>query len=117
MISGFQRRPRRPLASLLGVACATLAIAACGSGDEDVGGTPDGEVQEFAFTGTVQSIDTTTNIVSVAGAEVPGWMMAMTMNYYLEPASVLESLEPGDQITATVHAGDFQRLYQVRVVE
>jgi Cu/Ag efflux protein CusF len=80
------------------------------------GGSEPAERQEFAFAGTVEQIDRTTGVVAVAGEAVPGWMMAMTMSYYLEPAEVLEELEPGDRITAKVYSGDFQHLYEVQVV-
>jgi Cu/Ag efflux protein CusF len=86
-------------------------------GGMEMGGSEQGEVQEFAFTGVVQSVDTTTGIVSVANDEIPGWMMAMTMNYYLEPPDAIATLEAGDRITATVYSGDVQHLYDVQRVE
>ena len=74
------------------------------------------EPQEFAFAGTVESVDTTTRIVVVANEAIPGWMMAMSMNYFVEPPEVLATLNPGDRITATVRSGDFQNLYEVEVI-
>ena len=113
---------RRATRLLTAASCALL-LAACGSGQEDVdmsgmeaGGSDEAEQQQVAFSGTVQTIDTVTGIVSVANEDIPGWMMAMTMNYYVEPSEVIGSLEPGDRITATVYSGDFQHLYEVEVV-
>lgn len=117
------------IARLLPAASCVLLLVACGPGGDDVaqgsmdmedtdtGSTAEGERQEFAFTGTVQGVDTVTRIVSVANDEIPGWMMAMTMNYFVEPAEVLQTLEPGDQIRATVYSGDFQHLYEVEILQ
>ncbi|MDH3427573.1 MAG: copper-binding protein [Gemmatimonadota bacterium] len=71
---------------------------------------------EFAFTGTIVRIDDATRIVAVQNEDIPGWMMSMTMNYYLQPPEVLETLVPGDRITATVYSGDVQNLYQVEAL-
>lgn len=101
-------------ASLVTATCALL-ITACGPGPDQANATED-ERQEFAFGGTVAAVDTARSIVSVANDEIPGWMMAMTMNYYVQPAEVLGTLEPGDRLSATVYSGDFQNLYEVEVV-
>ncbi len=113
----------RRLALCAAAACAALLIAACGAPQDDMGGMDmgsetgsDEERQEFAFTGTVQGVDSARNIVSVANDEIPGWMMAMTMNFYVQPAEIIDSLEAGDRITATVYSGDFQNLYEVELV-
>ena len=112
---------RRRFTRLAGALCVAL-LGACGSQpdemqmDMDVGGSSEAEPQEFAFSGTVQSVDTTTGIVVVANEDIPGWMMAMAMSYYVEPPEVLGTLKAGDRVTATVLAGDFQHLYDVEVV-
>jgi protein SCO1/2 len=56
----------------------------------------------YALSGTVISIDKPKNQVVVDGADIPGFMMAMTMGYDIKPVSQLDSLTPGDQITADV---------------
>jgi Cu/Ag efflux protein CusF len=94
---------------------------ACGSGaddtgETDMGGMADGERQEFTFTGTVQRVDSATQVVAVQNEDIPGWMMSMTMSYAIEPAELLPSLEPGDRITAKVYGGDFGKLYAVEVL-
>ena len=75
-----------------------------------------GERQEFAFTGTIVRIDDATRIVAVENEDIPGWMMSMTMNYYVQPPEVLETLASGDRITAKVYSGDLQTLYEVEVL-
>ena len=102
---------------------AVLLLVACGGGQDDMGDMDMGgqdmsantERQEFAFTGTVVSVDTATGTARVENDDVPGWMMSMTMGYYVEPVDVLRTLNPGDEIAAKVYAGDTQHLYEVRV--
>ncbi|MGE3957381.1 MAG: copper-binding protein [Vicinamibacterales bacterium] len=71
--------------------------------------------QEFSFRGTVEAVDTAQRTASVANDDVPGWMAAMTMSYRVEPADVLVRLKKGDRITATVRAGNFTTLFDVRI--
>ena len=103
------------------MALVVLPLVACGSGADDgggmdMGGTADGERQEFAFTGTVQRVDTATQAVAVQNEDIPGWMMSMTMSYAIDPPELVPSLEPGDRITAKVYSGDFGKLYAVEVL-
>ena len=72
--------------------------------------------KEFAFRGKVESVDPATKSMSVAGEDVPGWMMAMTMVYKADKPEVTDQVKAGDQITATVYEGDMQTLHDVKVV-
>jgi Cu/Ag efflux protein CusF len=90
-----------------------LALAACGNEPEEA---PPAQVQEFEFAGTVQAVDSTRRMVTVQNEDIPGWMSPMAMSYQLNPAGVLDSLQVGDRITATVRSGDFSTLYGVEVV-
>jgi Cu/Ag efflux protein CusF len=74
---------------------------------------PPAGAQEFAFAGTVQSVDPQARTVAVLNDDVPGWMGSMTMTYSVDRPTVLDSLEAGDRITAKVYAGDFRILYEV----
>ena len=75
-----------------------------------------GQKKEFQFKGKIEKVDTRGKTVSVNGENVEGWMTAMTMNYKVDKADVFEKLKVGDQITAKVFAGDFNTLYDVKVV-
>ncbi|MGD1071540.1 MAG: copper-binding protein [Bryobacteraceae bacterium] len=67
------------------------------------------------FAGHVESVDAGGKTVTVKHGDIPGFMSAMTMNYALDDESILNKLAPGDDIVATVYAGD-GKLYKVRVV-
>jgi Cu/Ag efflux protein CusF len=71
---------------------------------------------EHTFLGKVEGVDPRARMLTVYGDDVPGWMAAMTMTYSVSEEGVLGTVKVGDRITATVHDGDFQRLYDVRVV-
>ena len=72
--------------------------------------------KEYQFKGKIEKVDTRGKTVSVNGENVEGWMAAMTMNYKVDKADVFEKLKVGDQITAKVYSGDFNTLYDVKVV-
>ena len=72
--------------------------------------------KEFEFKGKVEKVDVKAKTLMVAGENVQGWMMAMTMTYAVDKDAVLATLKAGDQIVAKVHDGDFKMLYDVKVV-
>jgi len=71
----------------------------------------------FTFRGKVEKIDVAAKKFVVNGQKVEGWMGAMTMAYAPDKADVLKNLKVGDEITATVYDGNFQTLYDVKVVQ
>jgi protein SCO1/2 len=71
--------------------CLALASTACGK-------TP--EQRTFTLQGQVQSIDAPRKLVVVKHDEIKGFMPAMTMPYEVEEAKSLDSLAPGDLISA-----------------
>jgi len=101
-------------ASVIGLC--TLLLVACGA-QQDEGQTMDAEPQEFAFAGTVERVDPDSRTVTVRNEDIPGWMMSMTMSYVLDRPEVIDSLQVGDRITATVYEGEFGTLHQVAVVQ
>ena len=102
---------RRIMTAALCALALTVSVAA------QAPGTPPAGKKEHAFKGKVEKVDPKTKIVSVNNESIPGWMMSMTMSYRLDKPSegLLNTLKPGDQITAKVYDGDFQMLYNVKV--
>jgi Cu/Ag efflux protein CusF len=72
--------------------------------------------KDHAFKGKVEKVDAKTKMVTVNNENIPGWMMSMTMTYKVDKDAVLKDLKPGDQIAATVYEGDFQTLYNIKVL-
>jgi protein SCO1/2 len=71
--------------------------------------------KEYMFHGKVEAVDKNTKSMSVNGEKVEGWMDAMTMSYKVDDPSILDKVKPGDQIMATVYAGDYS-LHNVKVM-
>ena len=67
------------------------------------------------FAGRVESVDVANKVVTVKHGNIPGYMDAMTMGYSIEEEAILKKIAPGDDIVATVYAGEAQ-LHDVRVV-
>src|SRR4051812_1183650 len=78
--------------------------------------TPPAGRKEHAFKGKVEKVDDKTKMVTVNNESIPGWMMSMTMAYKVDKEASLKDLKPGTQITATVYDGDFQTLYNIKVL-
>ena len=78
--------------------------------------TPPAGKKEHPFKGKVEKVDPKTKMVTVNNENIPGWMNSMTMVYKVDKDAVLKDLKAGDQISATVYDGDFQMLYNVKIV-
>src|SRR5437764_14679464 len=72
--------------------------------------------KDHAFKGKVEKVDPKTKMVTVNNESIPGWMMSMTMAYKVDKEAALKDLKPGTQIAATVYDGDFQTLYNIKVL-
>ena len=91
--------------------CAPFALlfgaAGCGSSKPvQQAAQPEKGPRRYAFSGRVVSVDKPKLLVVVDGAEIPGFMMAMTMGYSVKDAKLLEPLAPEDQIKADVVVND-----------
>jgi len=77
-------------------------LIACNSSQR--GGAPaqTTAAKRYHLTGKVVSIDKRAHMLNVDGQEIPGLMSAMTMPYNVKPESQMETLSPGDSITADV---------------
>jgi Cu/Ag efflux protein CusF len=54
----------------------------------------------------VVSIDAKEQTAAIDAAAIPNYMAAMTMDYPIRSKTELESLHPGDRITATLDVSD-----------
>jgi protein SCO1/2 len=57
---------------------------------------------KYSMSGRVVAVDKPKQQVTVDAADIPGFMMAMTMPYSVKNPSLLETVSPEDQITADV---------------
>lgn len=104
------------LARVAGVAAAlvgTAGLTACvteEAADHEVPAAG-AERTPFAFTGTVERVDSAARTVTVLNDEVPGWMGSMSMTYTVDRPELIDQLSAGARVRATVYAGDFATLY------
>ena len=59
-------------------------------------------IKRYPFKGKVVSVDAASKSASIDGADIPGFMSAMTMSYEIHPGSDLQKLHAGDSIQADV---------------
>ena len=62
--------------------------------------------QRYPLTGRVVSVEKGKEQVVVDAADIPGFMMAMTMGYSVKNPNLLETISPEDQIKADVVVND-----------
>ena len=63
---------------------------------------PPEAAKRYPLSGKVVSTDANASQVVVDAKDIPGFMEAMTMGYKVKDPSVLNSLTPGDEISADV---------------
>ncbi len=80
----------------------SMGAAGCGSPKPAAVQQPEQGPKRYALTGRVVSVDKAKQQVVVDGADIPGFMMAMTMGYDVKNANQLDPLSPEDQIKADV---------------
>jgi protein SCO1 len=89
------------LGTLVAVMVLGAALAGCSSPKPAAQGP-----RRYPLQGSVVAIDKPTNQVTVDAGDIPGFMSAMTMPYAVKDPQSLDSLAPGDQITADVVVND-----------
>lgn len=60
------------------------------------------DTQRFHMKGKVISVDKQSHMATIDSEEIPGFMSAMAMPYIVKPETVLDTLAPGDAVTAEV---------------
>src|SRR5687767_12326363 len=77
-----------------------LLLSGCG------GGTPSPAEKVYDVKGKVVSIDAEKNRLRMDHEEIPGLMQAMTMNFDVADASILNEVKPGDLVAGKMKRGD-----------
>ena len=70
--------------------------------------------KQYRLEGKVEAVDVANKTLTVNHKKVDGWMDAMAMAYSVHDPAVLKTVQPGDQIEATVYEDDYS-LYDVKV--
>jgi protein SCO1/2 len=89
------------LGTVVAVMVFGAALAGCSSPKPAAQGP-----RRYPLQGRVVAIDKPTNQVTVDAGDIPGFMSAMTMPYAVKDPQSLDSLTPGDQVTADVVVND-----------
>jgi|SRR5580658_7826001 protein SCO1/2 len=92
-----------------------IALAICLAVTTGCSGPAPVEKKSYTFHGKVEAVDKKAKSLTVDGENVEGWMGAMTMDYKVDDPSILDQVNPGDQIAATVYDGD-ETLHKVEIV-
>jgi hypothetical protein len=77
----------------------SIGLTGCGSPKP---AQPEPGPSRYSLSGRVVSVDKAKQQVTVDAADIPGFMMAMSMGYDVKNPALLESVSPEDQITADV---------------
>lgn len=83
-------------------ACNKNSSAPTSQPPSTVSTTDNVSVKRYPFKGKVISVDPMAKSANIDGADIPGFMSAMTMSYEIHPESDLKKLHAGDSITAEV---------------
>ncbi len=87
------------------VACVSLLTVLSGCGSSAPPKPAEGP-QRYALTGRVVSVEKDKQQLVVDAADIPGFMMAMTMGYSVKNPSLLDTVSAEDQIKADVVVND-----------
>jgi Cu/Ag efflux protein CusF len=93
---------RRIFFSAIAVAGIILFSGLLGCGSSKPAQQPAEGPKRYHLSGRIVSVDTAKQQVTIDAADIPGFMMAMTMGYAVKNPDQLTPLSPEDQITADV---------------
>ena len=79
----------------------SVFLAACSSQAPKTGAA-----KHYSLTGKVVSVNAKDHTAAIDAAAVPGYMDAMTMDYPIKSKADLDTLHPGEKITATLEVSD-----------
>jgi Cu/Ag efflux protein CusF len=82
------------VARTLVVSTLLLALTAC---------TQQKPAKLYPVRGVIMKVDVAGKSAAIDAEKIEGWMEAMTMDYPVHDAKLLDGLKPGDHITAIVH--------------
>jgi len=88
--------------SAIAVAGIILFSGLLGCGSSKPAEQPAEGPKRYHLSGRIVSVDTAKQQVTIDAADIPGFMMAMTMGYAVKNPDQLTPLSPEDQITADV---------------
>ena len=72
--------------------------------------------KNYTLHGTIQAVKGGEQKVTVKHDKIEGYMGAMTMDYKVADAGMLNKLKNGDEITATLYEDDYT-LYDIHLVQ
>ena len=72
--------------------------------------------KNYTLHGTIQAVKSGEQKVTVKHDKIEGYMGAMTMDYKVGDAGMLNKLKSGDEITATLYEDDYT-LYDIHLVQ
>jgi Cu/Ag efflux protein CusF len=70
--------------------------------------------KSYTLHGKIEAVKGSEKRVTVKHDKIEGYMGAMTMDYKVDDDAMLNKLQPGDEITATLYEDDYT-LYDIRL--
>ena len=74
-----------------------------------------GKKPSYTLHGTIEAVREAERTVSVTHEKIEDYLSAGTFDYKVDDPAMLNKLQPGDEIVATLYRGD-DTLYNIRVV-
>jgi Cu/Ag efflux protein CusF len=102
MRAGTAVHARRILLSALACGAVILCAGAFGCGSSKPAQQPADGPKRYHLSGRVVSVQSGKQQVTIDAADIPGFMMAMTMGYSVKDPNQLAPLSPEDQVKADV---------------